>query len=79
MTRWIAVITVVLAVCATGAAARDWIALEEMVPGGAEATALVVSSDRASTVIEIGIPGVYVELGSGALPGAVNLEIPGAT
>lgn len=78
MTRWIAAVIVVLAVCATGAAAREWIALEEMVPGGAEVTALVVSSDRQATVIEVGIPGMYVLPGSDAVPGAVDLEIPGA-
>jgi hypothetical protein len=78
VTRWIAVVIVVLAVCATGAAARDWIALEEVVPGGSEATALVVSSDRQATVIEVGIPGVHVGRGSDAVPGAVDLEIPGA-
>jgi hypothetical protein len=79
VTRWIAAVVVVLAVCATGAAARDWIALEEMAPGDAEATALVVSSDRQATVIEIGIPGVHVRPGGGAVPGAVDLEVPGAT
>jgi hypothetical protein len=79
VTRWIAAVIVAVAICATGAAARDWIALEEVIPGGAEPTAVVVSSDRQATVIDIGIPGVYVDPGSDALLGAVDLEIPGAT
>ena len=79
VTRWIAAVIVVLAVCATGAAAGEWIALEEIVPGGAEATALVVSSDRQATVIDVAVPGIYVSEGAGSLPGAVDLEILGAT
>jgi hypothetical protein len=79
VTRWIAAVIVVLAVCATGAAARDWIALEQMAPGGAEATAHVVSSDRQATVIEVAVPGIYVSEGAGALSGAVDVAIPGAT
>lgn len=78
VTRWIAVI-VVLAVCAAGAAARDWIALEEMVPGGTGATAHVVSSDRQATVIDVAVPGIYVSRGAGAVSGQVELAIPGAT
>ena len=78
MTRWTAALAlVIIAALAAVGMARDWIPLSDS-PDPVEATARVVSSDAAGTVVELEVPGIELEHASRALAGSVTLDIPGA-
>ncbi len=78
MTRWTAalVLAIIVAFAANGMA-REWIPLNDS-PVPVEATARIVSSDAAGTVVELEVPGFELEPASRFLGGSVTLDIPGA-
>ena len=78
MTRWTAalVLAIIVALAAAGVA-KEWIPLSDS-PEPMEATARIISSDAAGTVVELEVPGLEMEHASRVLTGSVTLDIPGA-
>jgi len=75
--RTAALVLVMVAAFAAAGMAKEWIPLSDStVP--IEATARIVSSDAAGTVVELEVPGFELEHASRALAGSVTLDIPGA-
>ncbi|MCD4690396.1 hypothetical protein K8S17_02945, partial [bacterium] len=78
MTRWtVALALVVIVVFAAAGTAKEWIPLSDS-PEPVEATARIISSDAAGTVVELEVPGIELEHASRVLSGSVTVDIPGA-
>jgi hypothetical protein len=79
--KWAAVSAVIVLVALSSlAGARDWVPFVET-PGSTEAVARVASTDARSTLIEIDVPGMYVERTGGVaditIPGAAKMQTEG--